>query len=78
MFAVFKLQYLSQYTIHFKLSNTLYESSTSNRIHTFITHISEVDKDPKTRCQIVEQKSQQSKCPYFFVMFQLLTLGNLR
>ena len=57
-FVVFRLWYLRQYTIHLKLSSR-YESLTSSRIHphVYYTYISEVYKDPKTCCQIVEQKN---------------------
>ena len=57
MFPIIKLQYLRQYTIHFKLSY-IYEFLTSSRIHTYITHIYQMSiKTPKPRCQIVEQKN---------------------
>ena len=38
MFAVFRLRYIRQYTIQFKLSY-IYELLTSNWVHTYITHI---------------------------------------
>ena len=46
MFAVFRLQYLHKYTIHITLSY-MCKFLTPHRSHTYITHISEVYKDPK-------------------------------
>ena len=69
MFAIVRLQYLYQYSIHFKLSY-IFGFLTSIQIHMYITH---TYKEPQTRCQVVEQKTQ-----HFFFSISNLQPPNLR
>ena len=69
MFVIFKLWYICQYNIHFKLSS-IYELLISRRIHTYITHIYKRSRKTgkyaaKYMNKLSGTKKNPWKCPYF-------------